>query len=541
VRARTLSRALRLPPATTPHLEVHRDIPVPMPDGVTLLADLYRPRGAGPSATVLVRTPYGRTGMIALISARLLAERGLQVLLQSCRGTFGSGGTLDPFHEREDGLATLAWIREQPWHSGRLATAGASYLGITQWALAAHAGPDLAAVVAAVTSSDPRSETYPGDGLALELALAWAQIASVQELRFGRLRPLLRRRQFLRALDSWPLARADRHLLGETVPFYQEWLARSSPDDPYWAPRVFSGDVAKVEATVDLVGGWYDSFLPGQIRDFRRLRDAGRPVHLTVGPWTHFSLGLIGEATRRAILVLRSHLVHGAGMPDETPVRVYVTGAGEWRDLSDWPPPGVDEQRWHLQPAGALAPTPPGPSEPDAYRYDPANPTPALGGPVFGRPRRDNAPLERRSDVLTYTSTPLAQPLEVLGSVRAEVYLGSNRTHTDLFVRLCEVDARGVSTNVCDALRRLSPGAPAEEPDGRRRVEVELSPIAHRFARGHRLRVQLSSGAHPRFARNPGTGSSLHAADTELLTADQRIFHDPQRPSAVVLPVLEVR
>jgi putative CocE/NonD family hydrolase len=532
---------LRLPPATTPHLEVHRDIPVPMPDGVTLLADLYRPRGAGSSPTVLVRTPYGRTGMLALISARLLAERGLQVLLQSCRGTFGSGGTLDPFHEREDGLATLAWIREQPWHSGRLATAGASYLGITQWALAAHAGPDLAAVVAAVTSSDPRSETYPGDGLALELALAWAQIASVQELRFGRLRPLLRRRQFLRALDSWPLAQADRHLLGETVPFYQEWLARSSPDDPYWAPRVFSGDVAKVEATVDLVGGWYDSFLPGQLRDFRRLRDAGRPVHLTVGPWTHFSLGLIGEATRRAILVLRSHLVHGAGMPDETPVRVYVTGAGEWRDLSDWPPRGVDEQRWHLQPAGALAPTPPGPSEPDAYRYDPANPTPALGGPVFGRPRRDNAPLERRSDVLTYTSTPLAQPLEVLGSVRAEVYLGSNRTHTDLFVRLCEVDARGVSTNVCDALRRLSPGVPAEGPDGTRRVEVELSPIAHRFARGHRLRVQLSSGAHPRFARNPGTGSSLDAADTELLTADQRIFHDPQRPSAVVLPVLEVR
>jgi uncharacterized protein len=160
---------------------------------------------------------------------------------------------------------------------------------------------------------------------------------------------------------------------------------------------------------------------------------------------------------------------------------------------------------------------------------------------VLGRPRRDNAPLERRSDVLTYTSTPLAQPLEVLGSVRAEVYLGSNRTHTDLFVRLCEVDARGVSTNVCDALRRLSPGVPAEGPDGTRRVEVELSPIAHRFARGHRLRVQLSSGAHPRFARNPGTGSSLDAADTELLTADQRIFHDPQRPSAVVLPVLEVR
>jgi putative CocE/NonD family hydrolase len=539
VQTRALSRALRLPEATTPHVDVRRDIPVPMPDGVTLLADLYRPRGAGPSPTVVVRTPYGRTGMMALLSARLLAERGLQVLLQSCRGTFGSGGTLDPFRERDDGLATLDWVRDQPWHSGRLATAGASYLGITQWALAAGAGPDLAAVVAAVTSSDPRAETYPGDGLALELALSWAQIASVQELRFGSLRPLLRRHRFLRALDSWPLARGDRLLLGKTVPFYQEWLARSAPGDPYWTPRVFSDEVANVEAAVDLVGGWYDSFLPGQVRDFRRLRDAGRRVHLTVGPWTHVSPGLVAEATRRAIAVLRSHLVPGTGMPDEAPVRVFVTGAAEWRDSPDWPPPGVEEQRWHLHAGRALAPTTPSPSEPDAYRYDPANPTPALGGPVvFGRPRRDNAPLERRSDVVTYTSAPLTRPVEMLGSVRADVYLGSNRPHTDLFVRLCEVDARGVSTHVCDGLRRLTAGAPAATADGTRRVEVELSPIAHRFARGHRLRAQISSGAHPRFARNPGTGASLDSTDAELLTADQRIFHDPQRPSALVLPIL---
>jgi putative CocE/NonD family hydrolase len=118
------------------------------------------------------------------------------------------------------------------------------------------------------------------------------------------------------------------------------------------------------------------------------------------------------------------------------------------------------------------------------------------------------------------------------------VYLGSNRPHTDLFVRLCEVDARGVSTHVCDGLRRLTAGAPAATADGTRRVEVELSPIAHRFARGHRLRAQISSGAHPRFARNPGTGASLDSTDAELLTADQRIFHDPQRPSALVLPIL---
>jgi hypothetical protein len=302
---------------------------------------------------------------------------------------------------------------------------------------------------------------------------------------------------------------------------------------------VFSDDVAKVAAHVDLVGGWYDPFLAGQIRDFRRLRDAGRSAHLTIGPWTHLSPGLVAEATRRAILVLRSHLVPAADLPDETPVRAFVTGAGEWRDLADWPPPEAGEQRWHLQAGSGLALDDPAPSQPDSYRYDPADPTPALGGPVvYGRPRRDNSRLERRSDVITYTSAPLAQPLEVLGPVRADVYVGSTSLHADLFVRLCEVDTRGVSTNVCDGLTRLGPDSHPGAADGVRRVEVELSPVAHRFARGHRLRVQISSGAHPRFARNPGTGASLASDDLELVVADQRIFHDPPRPSAVVLPVL---
>jgi putative CocE/NonD family hydrolase len=362
----------------------------------------------------------------------------------------------------------------------------------------------------------------------------------MQERRLGGLRLLLGHRRLMRALDTWPLTVADQRLLGTTVPFYQEWLARSAPGDQYWAPRVFTDEVSRVEADVDLVGGWYDPFVRDQVRDYRRLRDAGRRVHLTIGPWAHLSPGVVAEATRRAILVLRSHLGPDTGLADQSPVRVYVTGAGEWRDLADWPPPGIEEQRWHLHAKGTLAPEPPGPSEPDSYRYDPADPTPALGGPVtslFGRPRVDNAPLARRGDVVTYTSAPLAEALEVSGSIRAEVYLGSDRSHTDVFVRLCEVDARGVSTNVCDGYRRLA-GEPLATVDGARRVEVELSPIAHRFAAGHRLRVQISSGAHPRFARNPGTGASLDSAHAELLAAQQQIFHDPLRPSAVVLPML---
>lgn len=226
-------------------------------------------------------------------------------------------------------------------------------------------------------------------------------------------------------------------------------------------------------------------------------------------------------------------------MPPGAPVRVYVSGAQEWRQMSDWPPSDTQSQEWYLHRGGNLAPARPVPSEPDAYRYDPADPTPALGGPGLGKARLNNAALEARPDVLTYTSAPLEKSLEVIGPVGAQVHLGSSRVHTDVFVRLCDVDTRGVSTNVCDGLQRLSGDCPPAAADGTRRADVEMWPTAYRFAPGHRLRVQVSSGAHPRFARNPGTGRGLHE-HSELLPADQRIFHDPEHPSAILLPVRQV-
>ena len=534
-RTRGWERALRLPRATTPDVEVRRGLSVTMPDGVRLIADLHRPHGAGPMPTVLVRTPYGRTGLVATLSSRLLAEQGLQVLLQSCRGTFGSGGELDPFREREDGLATLKWIREQTWHFGRLGTMGASYLGITQWALAADAGPDLAVMAIAASTSDPHGQTYHGDSYSLELALGWAYIATVQEQRWAEVQQFLMRGRLRKASNAWPINRTDRSLLGRTVPYYQDWLRHAGPGDSYWSERTFSQGVEDVEAAVDLVAGWDDIFLPGQLADYRRLRDAGSTIRLTIGPWTHFSVGLAAESTRRAIAVLRGHLIDGTGMPPGPPVRVFVTGAKQWHDLEDWPPPGMAVERWHLHARAGLSPDLPAASESDGYRYDPVRPTPSIGGPGPGKARVDNAELESRPDVLVFTSSPLAAPVEVMGPVSAQIYLKSSQTHTDLFVRLCDVDRRGISMNVCDGIQRLSAADPLVLDDGTRCVEVELWPTAHRFAAGHRLRLQVSSGAHPRFARNPGTGARLHE-DSELLPADQQIFHDPEHPSAILLP-----
>lgn len=530
-------RVLRLPAPATRDLVVDRDVPVTMRDGVVLLADRYAPPGSGRAPTVLVRSPYGRSGAFGFLFGRLVAERGLQVVVQSIRGTFGSGGRFDPFNERDDGLATLRWLRRQPWHSGPVGALGPSYMGIVQWAIA----DELDAMAPSVTASQFRGMAYGSGSIALDTTMSWMLLLQIQERRLA---PLLLahglRRTLPRLYDQAPIADMDQRAFGAQVPYFREWIEQMAPDSPYWAARDYSSSVGDVQAPVQLTGGWYDIFLPWLVEDFHALRAAGHQPQLIIGPWTHTSAGMTGVSLREGLGWMRAQLIGDARMVRETPVRVYVTGRRQWRDLPDWPPPDAGERSFYLEAGGGLSiSAPTTASEPSRFRYDPAHPTPALGGATLleRKPVRDNRPLEARDDVLTFTTAPLDARLDALGPVHADIRLRSSRGDTDVFVRVCDVEPDGASLNVCDALIRLTPGEPPRDDDGVAVVRFELWPTAHSFARGHRIRVQVSSGAHPRYARNPGTGEDPVRA-TRLVPADQEIFHDPERPSSVKLSVV---
>ncbi|MGK5741778.1 CocE/NonD family hydrolase [Micromonospora sp. URMC 103] len=551
--ARVAAAVLRLPPARTRRVAVRRGLAVRVRDGVPLRTDHYAPdlRGA---PTVLIRTPYGRGGPMRLLG-RLLAERGYHVVIQSCRGTDGSGGAFAPLvHERDDGLDTLDWLRRQAWYSGGFGTFGASYQGFVQWALAAGAGDELRAMVAVVTASATRDSTYAGESFALDTVLTWVELLQAQTVPWLARQWELKRGQprLAAALAHLPLAEADRIATGVTVPFFQEWLRHHTPQADYWRTRVFAEAVARARAPVAMVSGWHDIFLPAQLDDYAVLRAAGRRPRLVVGPWTHGSPGLVVAALREGLDWLNRHLAGRtaesavapgrdvAPAPEAAPVRVHVGGAGSgWRDLPDWPPPATAAV-WHLHPDGVLAERPSVPSVPDSFRYDPAHPTPSLGGPLLVAQRAgpvDNRRVEARPDVLTWSGDPLPAPLEVVGPVRAEVYVRSELSYLDVFVRLCDVDRRGRSWNVCDGLVRVTPDRFPPGPDGTVRVPVPLWPTAYRFAAGHRLRVQVTGGAHPRYARNPGTGEPLGTAVT-LRAGRREILHDPEHPSGLVLPIV---
>ncbi len=544
-RRHLVSRLLGLPPAPY-DVAVERDLRVPMPDGVELVADRHFPRAPGRFPTVLVRTPYGRKNPQTGFGLRRLAERGYNVVVQDVRGRFDSQGEFGFLKgEDADGRATMDWISGQPWFNGSLGLWGESYLGYTQWAAAPEAPAYLKAIMPEITASHFYPALYPDGAFNMDVSLPVTLLIEGQDDDAGAsfFRDFLLlwihlklRRGFMRL----PAGEADVHVSGRPNDLYRDLLAHPRAGDAYWRARDQSQRVREVEAPAHLFGGWYDIFLRELLDDYAALVAAGKTPYLTVGPYPHGSFGALKEGLRETFAWFDLHLKGEAHRARTKPVRLYVMGADEWRELDAWPPP-AEETRFYLHPDGHLSPeSPPADTPPDRYRYDPADPTPAVGGALFGFSGRrgavDNRKLESRPDVLVYTTPPLREDVEVIGPVRLELYAGSSLAHTDFFGRLCEVRPDGESVNICDGLFRLEPGEGEQQPDGSSRVEIDMWATAYRFRRGHRLRLQVSSGAHPRWNRNLGTGEPAATATT-MLAAEQTVYHDREHPSAVVLPI----
>ncbi len=534
---RLVDKLLGLPRAEGPKPVVTRDLETTMPDGVTLLADRYAPEGTTPAPVVLIRTPYGRTGLLSKLFGDTFARHGLQTVIQSTRGSFGSGGEFRPFHlEREDGVATAEWLREQPWCDGRVAMAGASYLGHTQWAVGPYLEPPLEAMCLGVTASEFVSTFYPGGVLAADNMVSWSAMIGRQEERFAALPNPIQKRKTRRAMAHLPLSGADVAAIGKPVRFLQDITTHFVPDDDYWVMSDHSAEVAKLDVPVSMVTGWYDLFIRGQLRDFRILAEAGKEPRITIGPWAHGEPASMGPMIRDQLGFLRAHLLGDRAQLQRSPVRLFLQGANSWLDFESWPPPSTATAS-HLRPVGGLGEV----AEqalPATFTYDPADPTPAVGGPLLtgDTKQRDNQEVEARPDVLVFTGEPLPADLDVIGDVAATVHVRTELGHADVYVRLCDVDPDGVSRNVTDGILRLRPGFPAADPDGVVTAEIDLDPTAYRFRRGHRLRVQVAGGGFPRFARNHGTGEPITSA-VDGKPNRFEIFHDAARPSRITLPV----
>lgn len=506
---------------------------VPMRDGTRLATDVYLPEGStGPHPVIFSRGPYGRSGASRM--AAKACREGYAFVSQDMRGRFDSEGNdavvfhNDGWAKHRDGHDSLAWITEQEWCNGGIATWGGSALGITQTMMAPGAPPALKAQFVQVAASSMYHQVaYQGGAWRKALVETW-----LQAHRF----------------DPGTL---------------ESYLAHPRYDK-FWEEVNAEAQAHRVNAPGIFWGGWYDIFLQGTLNSFTTIHNQGGPnargkCRLIIGPYAHGTFNeLVYPDNSRELppaadaLRFFDHLLKAEenGVADEPAVHYYVMGdptdpeapGNFWRSADNWPPPSRQTAHY-FQPDGTLTTSAPQGSDALTYDYDPDNPVQTLGGQnlVLAKGPADQRSVETRPDVLLFTTGELQQPIEITGPILARLYISSNCPDTDFTVKLCDVYPDGRSMLVTDGILRARHRESFSEesflePDKVYELTVDLWSTSLVFNKGHRIRIAVSSSNSPRFEPNPNTGHPFRA-DGERRVATNTIHLSSEHPSHILLPV----
>jgi len=555
-----------------------RNIRVPMRDGVGLSTNVFLPVEDGRFPVVLVRTAYNKHG----IGPGDWTRRGFAMVAQDCRGRYDSEGTWYPFiHEGQDGFDALEWIGAQPWCNGRIGMFGDSYLAATQFTAAAEGSRFLKALVPRFMAGDCWKRAYYCDGaFSLGLTWSWLCFECSGPTSGAALMPLFDVGGLLRTL---PLLTLDERSGCVTEPAAYRDCLRHSRYDAFWERFNFRARWnERVTAPMLLIGGWYDYYAGETFLNYRRLRETAASPELRdshrvlVGPWTHgisssprlgqLDFGPAALAENDATVRWLEGLLQGRppAACQAAPIRLFVMGANVWRDEQEWPLARARTVPWYLHSSGAansllgdgtLSPEPPGAEPPDRYTYDPDDPVPTLGGNHSVGPYNpglyelalpgpyDQRPIERRDDVLGFTSEPLAADTEVTGPVTVTLWAATSAADTDFVARLVDVYPDGRAINITEGILRARYrqsvwGAPQPlEPGRPLPYTIDLQATSNLFRQGHRLRVDITSSSFPLWDRNLNTGAEPGEGLTARPAA-QTILHDQEHPSCIALPVV---
>jgi uncharacterized protein len=548
------------------NVDVQIDLRVPMRDGITLSADVYRPAGAGPLPALLCRTPYDNQDQRYVTWALDFVENGYAVVLQDCRGRYDSDGTWEPYVcEIHDGYDTQQWVGSQPWCNGRIGTFGISYVGFTQLLPAAFRSPYVQALVPTANQEDNFGHIYVDGVLQLQ-----------NTVNFGRLGN--------RNLQNVPWSYVDVDRLYRRLPLsdaldgvtprpqYGFFLSHPTFDE-YWKSYSMKTRYPEVDTPAMFLTGWYDNLIHEQFKCFKgfstlaRTPEARTKTKLVVGPWFHSGIGSaerfgdidFGDAAKVDIPALHRRWYdcrlkdETNGVDDEPPVHLFVMGRNEWRFEREWPLQRTQFTPFYLHSGGhansrsgdgVLNLDPPGDEPADRYTYDPSEPVPTVGGqsmfPENTGPR-DRQAVEDRQDILVYTSPPLEYDVEVTGPVELELFAASSAVDTDFTATLVDVHPSGAAINICEGIVRarfresLEQPTPVE-PERVYAYTLSLWETSNVFLAGHAIRLEVSSSNFPRFDRNLNSGEPL-ASGKHPTAARQQVLHSSEFPSRLVLPV----
>jgi hypothetical protein len=541
-------------------------------DGVTLLADIYRPKADGKFPVLLERTPYNKYSNVD--SGLKAAARGYVCIIQDVRGRYASEGVWYPFKfEPQDGYDSVEWAATFPYSNGKVGMIGGSYVGATQMLAAMAAPPHLVGIYAGVTASNYHAHwAYQGGAFEQLLAQAWCSALSINGLD--------RRVGGTAVPTHWDLKRppGDYPLLDSAevtglADYYFDWIAHPTYDD-YWKQWSIEEHFAQIQVPVLHLGGWYDIFQDGSIRNYEGIKSHGgseaarKGQRLVIAPGGHAGSGpKIGEVdfgkgsnfdTWEYGLRWYDYLMKGIdnGMAQEKPVKIFVMGKNVWRDEDDWPLARAKPTRYYLHSEGKantltgdgrLSGTLPATEPADRYVYDPDDPMPTHGGAVLGDAKFPPGPLDQRAvecrfDVLVYTTPAFQQDTEVTGPVRLELYVSSSAVDTDFTGKLVDVWPNGFAQNLTDGIlraryRNSMEKAELMNPGEIYRLVIDLWSTSNVFLAGHKLRVDIASSNFPRFDRNLNSGGDPESSTADV-AATNVIYHDHDHPSALIVPIV---
>jgi putative CocE/NonD family hydrolase len=541
-----------------------------MRDGVKLYADVYKPVKEGKHPVLVIRTPYGiqRDGVHQ--GCIRFAEQGYAVVNNDVRGRYESEGEWEPFrNEAKDGHDVIEWAAKQPWSNGKVATQGGSYLGHVQWAAASQNPQHLVTSFPMVASTSIyHNWAYFGGAFRLSFNFGWGVVRMPFRIMYPQSwhteKYVPEEWRYENILKHVPLSNGDLQSSNSEVSHYRDWIRHQSYD-AYWKEISDEERFSKITVPVHTTGGWFDIFLAGTINGFTGMRKQGgtekarRESKTIVGAWGHgpsrkFGARDFGPDANRDLFERQlrwyDHYLKGVdnGIDREPPVEIFFMGVNKWHQAQDWPLPGTRYTEFYLGANRGLSTERPSSAGSDQYTYDPRNPVPTLGGnnccgtPTIAGPQ-DQRSLELRADVVAYTSEALKSALAIAGPVKMKLWAATDGPDTDWMVKLVDVQPDGAAYNIAEGILRarfrngldrmelLKPNQPYE-------FEVDLVGTANVFLPGHRIRVDITSSNFPQFDRNPNTGADL-GSSAEMRAARQTIHFSTQRPSRIVLPVVE--
>ena len=537
---------------------------VTMRDGVKLSVDIYRPDAPGKFPVILNRTPYTKPGAYA--TAKKFVPKGYVWVAMDVRGRGDSQGEFVPYrHDGLDGYDAIEWCAKQPWSTGKVGTIGGSYNGMIQWLTAVTQPPHLTTMIAMVSPSDPFVE-FP-TGVPLPLDISWLHLTA------GHLMQNMDAVDWKKLMSHLPLYDMDE-AAGRPNQGWKDDIDHAQ-DGPYWAPLHYQDKLNRVKVPVLHISGWYDDEQVGTPLNFIGMTAKTQPEtvragqKLVMGAWPHAinSVTKLGEVDfgpsdkiDMDALWLRwfDRWLKGAdnGIDKEPPVRIFVMGENNWADENEWPIARAQYTKYFLSSSGhantsdgdgKLVLQTPAQQGPDKYTYDPENPTTFITDASFaqiGGPD-DYREIERRQDVLVYTTEPITEDTLVCGPIHAQLYAASSAKDTDFMAKLVDVWPNGFAERLSDGMvrARFRQGMSKPElisPGKIYAYNVNMWNTCEMFKKDHRIRVEISSSAFPKYDRNLNTGEAL-GKTTRVEKANQEIYHDTEHPSFVLLPIIPAK